>query len=190
MTIRNILAVLGATFALALGTGAHAAIIDIKPATTTVGIGNQVTLTLVGDFIDEPTIGGGIDVFFDSAALSFVSFEFLDAAIVGDDPDFRRAPDVLDGELNGIGFGNFDGMDGAGPIAVIVFEALATGLTIVDLGINEGGPPDNPGGFFNLDGASQVVGLDGAKVTVVPIPAGFLLLGSALVAVGGLRRRS
>ncbi len=194
MSIRSISGAFGVAAAVCmLAAGAQAASISVEPDSTTVVVGNTVSLSIVADFTDEPTIGGGFDVFFDSAALAFVSFEFLDAAVVGDDPDFRREPDQLDGELNGIGFGDFDGWSGPATVAVIVFQALEVGPTSISLGINEGGPPDQPGPFYPAAGGidPQAVSFNGAQIDVaaVPIPAGFVLLGSALLAVGGLRRR-
>ena len=65
-------------------TSANAATISLTPALQTGLVGDLVELELVMDFTNDPTIGGGIDIFYSSAILSFASFEF--SSHLGDDP--------------------------------------------------------------------------------------------------------
>ena len=152
-------------------------------------VGDLVSFDVFADFSDVDTLGGGFDIFFNSAVLGYVSFEFGDSATIGDDPAFRRAPDVLDGELNGIAFGNFDGVGGVFQLGVLTFEALAVGASELSMAENEGGPPDNPGGFFSIAGTPIDIDFGGADVVVVPLPAGLLLMLSALGALRLVRPR-
>ena len=189
MKARSLVFVFTAVASLGLALPASAGTINLSPTSASVGVGDTVSVDVVFDFSDGAILGGGFDVFFNSAVLGFVSFEFEDSASVGDDPSFRRAPDVLAGELNGIGFGNFEGIDGASLLGVLTFEALAVGTSALTLAENEGGPPDNPGGFFSIAGTPIDVDFGGADVAVVPLPAGLLLMLSALGALRLVRTR-
>ena len=166
---------------------ANAAELSLSPIYQTVELGNQIMLLLYGDFRDDPVTGGGLDLFFDDDAFGFVSFDFMAAESVGDDPEFRRAPDVLDDELNGISFGGYAGLDSRSLIGIFTFDALAVGTYDFMMAANEGGEGPNggfnPGGFFSmLTGLELDVDFSGAMVEVVgaavPVPAAvWLMLG-------------
>ena len=126
--------------ALCAGTGlAQAASLSVTPISSRVALGDQVILMMYADFRDDPALGGGLDVFFDTTGLEFSSWIFMAPESLGDDPDFRREPDVLAGELNGIAFGNFEGMFGRSLVGFLTLEAVALGSFDVTLANNEGG---------------------------------------------------
>src|SRR5262245_27676699 len=107
---------------IALWTGAcvaQAASLSVTPVDSRVSLGDQIVLMLYADFRDDPALGGGLDVFFDISGVIFDSWVFMSPDSVGDDPDFRREPDVLPGELNGIAFGNFEGMFGQSLVGIL-----------------------------------------------------------------------
>ena len=72
----------------AASLSASAASISLSPLTQTVGQGNQVSLQLTMDFTGDPTLGGGIDISYNSSLLSFASFTFDPG--LGDDPLLER----------------------------------------------------------------------------------------------------
>ena len=175
------------TVLLAASTAASAASISALPVQGTIAIGDTVTIQLAGDFRSLSTLGGGFDVFFDSSHLGFVSFGFSDGLL--DEPTLRRNPDVLDGELNGIAFGHFDGIGGVFELAIIQFQVLAGGSSQIILAENEDGPPSNPGGFFDFQGLPMTVDFGGTQITAVPLPAAIWLLGAAGSVLLGFSRR-
>ncbi len=191
---------LGAALTLmALSATASANFITLSPSGQIVGSGTQVSLDLYMDFVDT-TVGGAFDVFYDAGLLSFVSFEF-DAGFLASvaDPAFSAFPDnCIDGgsagggcadgdaELNGIGFGNFDGITGNHLIGTLTFDALQNGLAVLTMATNDA-PWE---GFISASDASELVVLyTPAKVRIIPVPAAAWLLGSALLMIAGLRRR-
>lgn len=174
-----------------LATSAQAATLRLDPTSTSAIVGDLVTLSVVGEFGAAGTLGGGFDLFFDDSLLDFVSFEF-DANLM-DDPAFRRAPDVLAGELNGIAFGEFDGYTGDVLIGAVTFLAIGEGIVDLMLAVNEGGPPSNPGPFVDLQGFEILdVTTVGAQLDLqpIPVPAAAWLLASALAALGLGRARA
>jgi len=164
----------------------QAATISLEPLNQNAVLGNTVSLQLMMDFSDDATMGGGVDVFFDDSVLQFISFVF-DAGL-GDDPDFRRQPDVFSGELNGLGFGEFNGLSGPSLVGTFTFNTLASGSASFSVAEN-----DFPAGaFFSATTlAAQFVDFQGAtvKVSAVPVPAAAWLLFSGLAVVGAVSRR-
>lgn len=67
-------------------TTSQAATISLSPSSQYVALGSQISLQLNMDFTDDPTLGGGLDIYYDRSLLSFVSFTFDPA--LGDDPFF------------------------------------------------------------------------------------------------------
>lgn len=170
---------------LLLATAAAPAATITASTTQMPGVGDIISISLHGDFSTLSTIGGGFDIFFDNSQLQFHSFGFSDAANLFDDPLLRRVPDVLDGELNGIGFGNFAGLGGVFELAVVQFQVLSAGTSQLTLMTNEGGPPSNPGGFFDINGAAMPVEFIGAQITTIPLPPTiWLLTGAASMLLG------
>jgi hypothetical protein len=190
-------AVLPTLLLAALSSAASAATVSLAPATQSVAPGDPVVLTLGFDFTGDPTLGGGVDVFYDPTVLDFVSFVFGTRA--GLDPGYNRAPDdkagpggVALGELDGLGFGNFAGLTGPGTVGQLNFLAIGPGTAEVTLAEND----SFAGGFYSASTfGPQAVTFVGAEVEVqaVPLPAAAWLLASALGLTGlasARRRRS
>lgn len=157
---------------------AQAGVVYLKPnlEQSSYAIGEMVTLDLMFDFSDNPSIGGGVDVYFDPSGLEFKSWT---AEALGDS-NFRRAPDVLSGKLNGIAFGNFAGLPGKAKVGALTFETLQSGSWEIELGENEA----PAGGFYAASSFSLLpVQFNDHTVTVnaVPIPAAAWLFGSTLL---------
>lgn len=165
---------------------AQAATISLTPLNQNVVLGDQVTLQLNMDFGSDDTLGGGFDVFYNHSLLSFSSFTFNSG--LGDDHGFRRQPDFQLDKLNGIAFGNFNGLGGSRMVGTFVFNTLGAGH--VDISLAENNAPT--GGFFSaITFDPQIVTYSGAlvNVTSVPVPAAGWLLLSGLGVLGGLRKR-
>jgi hypothetical protein len=177
---------LAAALVVALAAPAAQALsLTLAPPTTNAVVGDSVTVDLLYDFATDPTIGGGVDLFYDDTILSFVSFTFNPA--FPDDPDFRRLPDVLADELNGLAFGEFNGIGGTGVVGSFNFTVLDAGMTTLVLAEN-----DTPaGGFFSaVSNNAQAVDFGTASVTAVPEPQVAAMMGVGLfVTLAWARRR-
>lgn len=147
--------------------------------------GDVLTFELIMDFSDWPTIGGGFDINFDAAGLSFLSYQ---SAGLGD-PDFGRDPDVEDGRLFSGAFGSFNGL--VGPDLVATIQFVVDGVPFADPYDLSPGDTTGPGGPFIAFDVFDVLHpeFSGESVRVVPIPPALWLLTSGLCALAGLKRR-
>ncbi len=146
------------------------------------------------DFSDDPTLGGGLDIFYNSSLLEFVSF-VLDPNL-GSDPDFTRDPDDLGDKLEGLAFGEFGGLTGPARVGTLTFNTkmqAGTANFTMDTTTNT-----LVGGFVSgVTFLAQTPEFIGASVdltdltspTVVPVPAAVWLFGSGLVGLAGIARR-
>lgn len=165
----------------------QATTVSLNPLTQNVALGNQVSLQLNMDFSGDPTLGGGVDILYNSSLLSFVSFTFDPG--LGDDPDFQLQPDVLLNELNGLAFGSFDGIEGPSLVGTLIFDTIGAGLADLTLVENT----LSAGGFYSATSFDpQLVTFTGASVNVmsasvtsVPEPStAWLSLGGLAVLIG------
>jgi hypothetical protein len=165
---------------------AEAATISLSPLDQDVVQGDAFGVKLNFDFTGgSAVLGGGIDVFYNSSIIDFVSFTINPA--INSDAAFTRVPDDMTNEINGISFGNFSGYSGTGLIGTLNFKALAPGETSLTMANN-----DLPAGaFFDLVGNKVAMNYQGAHVTVqpIPLPAAVWLLGSGLAGLGMFRTR-
>jgi hypothetical protein len=148
----------------------------MDPASLSVAPNGTVTIDLRMDFTQEATLGGGTDITFDPTRLTYVGFTF-DSAL-GDDPAFRRVPDLQSpGLLNALAFGSFDGLTGPARVGTFTFQATSTqGTTSLTMDADE---PDGEAGPFVsfvtfqemavvFTGASVTVG--GPNISASPLP--------------------
>ncbi len=150
---------------------AIAAEVTLLPNQSTALPGELITVDLFGDFSDESTLGGGMDINFDAAILDFESF--TPSAI--SDAVYERAPIVSAGQLNGIAFGSFNGINNNVFIGRFEFKVsldAEEGPTEITVDVNTGiaGPFTSNEDFMqqtvgfqpaNIDIAGEIIHLDG-----------------------------
>ena len=166
---------------------AQAALVYLEPVSAQpyYEIGEVVALDLKIDFTGTPSIGGGVDIFFDTSGLQFNNWS---AAVLGD-ASFKRAPDVLPGQLNGIAFGDFAGLPQIATVGTLEFKVLQTGSWLIDLEANDApaGPFYSATTFSQLPVTFNDTTIDAASV--VPVPGAVWLFSSGLLAIFGTRRK-
>ncbi len=179
MTIKRMIHVAVATGLLgAFGTANAVSITAVADTTDVTGLG-QVSVQFFGDFSDDPTVGGSFDILFNSADLAVADYS---QAAVGD-PGFLVPGAVTDGNIVGTGFGDFNGVGGAGfLIATVVFDIINQTFASTDISMATG--TGGGGGFFSaVTFAEQVVDYNGVTLNQAPIPlpaAVWLMMGGLI----------
>lgn len=151
-----------------------------------VNDGDMLTFDLIMDFSGdgEITLGGGFDINFDEAGLSFVDYT---SAGLGE-ASFGRDPDVEAGRLFSGAFGAFAGLTGPDLVATMTFMASGPEGTYA---IGPSGTDGIGGPFISaIDFVSEIaVDYNGANVRIVPVPAAVWFMLSGLGALVGFGRR-
>lgn len=174
---------------LALSTNVNAASISFSSNDISVALGDTFTVSILADFTDDATLGGGLDVFFDDSVLSFQSWSFDTTTFILD-PSFNRSPDLLSSELEGIAFGNFGGINTSGVLGTLTFEAINSGNSLLSMAVTS--DPLKGGDFYSaISFGPQIVNFDTANVSVsaVPLPAAVWLFGAGLLGLAGIARK-
>lgn len=176
-----------AAAALAACSAAPAQSLSLTAAPGPLLVGGAAQLRLDMDFSAQPTLGGGVDLVYDPLRLQFTGFSF--AAGLGDDPGFRRQPDVAAGRLVGLAFGNFNGLAGPAEVGRFHFVALAEGPAVLSLAPNVAPAGD----FISLQTfGPQAVAFGSAQllVSAVPEPSAALLLLAGGLGIAWARRQA
>jgi hypothetical protein len=171
---------------LAFGGMAQAASVAVSSEQTTANVGETFTLDLNALGLPTGSVGGSINLSFDSTIIELKNLAFdttvweFDTRIIDD----QRS----NGQLGGLSFSSFAGRTGDAKIATLSFEALKAGLSAITLSLSNQNPfVDGNGNDFS----SSVTFTNGAvEIAAVPVPAAFLLMGSALGGLLATRRRS
>ncbi len=177
-----------AVFLMTAVTVAQASTVSLIPASPTVIQGDAIVLELNVDFSDDPTLGGGLDIFYDPALVSFVSYDADPGS--GSDPAFSRDPDDQGDKLEGLAFGNFNGISGPVRIGTLTFDTLAAGTAMFGIDVTSN---MLVGGFVSsVTFGSQMPEFVGATVEIkpVPVPAAIWLFGSGLLGFARMVRRA
>jgi hypothetical protein len=144
-------------------------------------INDVLTFDIVMDFTDDPTIGGGFDVVFDTSVFAFDSYTNND---IGED-GFGRDPDVMSGLLESWAFGGFAGVGGpdiVGSVSFVYLGGIGEILLTATSGI--------AGPFVSLANPGATMNVDFGSAAVVPLPAAAWFFLSGLGALFGVRGRA
>lgn len=121
MTVKPINTRLSALLLSCAFTSVDAASILLSPDNLDVVPGEVIAVEISYDFTDFATFGGGVDVFFDPAVLTFEDFMWVDNTPPGD-LNFAMEPNVGIGALTGMGFGSFSGIADSATFAILMFR--------------------------------------------------------------------
>ena len=196
MTVKFLLTGAFTTLIGLVSLNIQAASIWLEPVSQDTTIGGVATLELYADGEGIAFLAGGLDVFYDENIVSYNDDFAFDAAF-DYDPAFSRTGDDCSaditalgcnvaGEINGIGFGNFNGIaDTATLVGTLSFTGLSVGVSPVTMATN-----DLPAGdWYDVDSNLMEVAYNGAEVNVVPVPAAVWLFGTGLLGLIGVARR-
>lgn len=181
---------------------AQAATLSLQPSVTgPIQAGSEFQLEIFMDFTDDPTIGGGFDLLYDTSLVSYVSGSFLIDPLLFSDPAFTRDDNAsspvanrvdvnaLEGKIVGAAFGDFIGLTGPSLVGTLTFLAENSGLANFSLAATENPLVGNfISAFTNEEQSVSFVGTS-LQVSEVPLPAAGWLLLSGLAGVAGLARR-
>lgn len=160
-------------------------------APDTVAVGDQFTLTLMGDFGDRGLRTGAVKIVYDVGLASVLDVTLLVDVVPGlSCPGAPLCPDdpgeqviVLGEHLRDIVVPNA----GPVPLAALTIEAMTTGLlelVLMDFSVSTGGWFGT--GFVSMP-APQLIG---TNVQIVPLPATLWLMLASVSIIAGLRRRT
>ena len=183
MTIRNSIYAVVATGLLGAYGTANAVSITAVPDATVVLPGSTVTVQFIGNFDDDPTIGGSFDILYD-AGLTLLDYS---QEALGD-PDLFIDATLLPGNIQGSGFGLFIGIGGDGDFLISTATFLVNGPGLYNIAMQDNSSLGGP--FYSeVTFQQQVVNYGGTSIQAIPIPAAAWLMIGGLGALFGFGRR-
>lgn len=169
----------------------YASTISLSPQDATPQLGASVSIDLLMDFSDNPTLGGGLDVIYDGTALDFLSFTFDSTFTSVTDSSFScpgasGCPSIDQAnKVFNIAFGNFSGLGGPFKVGTLIFNTLTPGTSLLSTAETTG-----PAGPFVSASTYQPQSVTylGSSISTVPIPAAIYLFASGLLGLVGFSR--
>ena len=191
--MKKLLVLISALF-LVLGTFglAGAANITLSPLDTFVTAGDSFSIFIVGEDFTEGaggSIGGGLNFAWDPSLVALAAVDPVLLTFPGDATfGGLGAIDIAAGTLTGLSVTSFNGTDLASfDIATLNFIAGGVpGTSFADITVSIADVwADSLGAVITAPGVTN----GSIQVNAVPIPGAFLLLGSGLIGLVGLRRK-
>jgi len=145
--------------------------IQLVTPTALVSVGEKFSVDVSIDSGNLTTVGGGLNINYDTSLLDFVSFTPNPALVL--DSAFGRDPDITTTgiTLNGLAFGEFEGLKGLysdnelQPIGTLIFKPLTSG--IAELSVSDNSLTGPMGSIYLVDGsAPSVINYTGTTVTI------------------------
>ena len=191
----RLLGVLSACVITAITTMSNAATISLLPESLSIQQGDDLVVDLWMDFLDEPTLGGGLDVNYNDTELDFISFIFDPTFLTLTDSAFTCPGAALcspgidqPNSVTNIAFGNFSGISGPSLVGTLTFNTLKEG----DIALTTVSTVGSSGPFVSaITFQEQVVNFTGTSVnvTAVPLPGAlYLMLGGIGLLYGYAKR--
>jgi len=192
-TLRH-LAIVATAAACFTAPAVNAASVSLLPGAAIGAPGDTLLLELVADFTGIVTVGGGLD-FAVSGPIEIIDFQPSAFFLTLAQPGFPGCS-VAPGDFTNCGtlqadadfevhVGSFFGFTGNNSLGVFEVGLLDLGEAAITININT-----IYGDFFALDVTPIEVALNGASISVVPVPAAAWLFASALGFMVWMRRRS
>jgi len=124
--------------------------VSLTAVDNTVSLGNQIVVEIHMSSGEISSIGGALNINYNSAFLDFISFTPSLELVL--DPVFRREPDITTSgvTLNGLAFGDFAGIEGSNLIGSLTFNSLVAGMVEITVGDNRVTGP--MGGIYMVNG--------------------------------------
>ncbi|WJW76166.1 hypothetical protein QVG61_03480 [Thiohalobacter sp. IOR34] len=171
--------------ALCLGMATAQAVVTtgnqvwLQATTPTVAVGDTLSIDLVFDFSSDPTLGGVVDISYDSTLLSFSGYGAPATGWI------LTAPTTTAGSLTGLGLDALTASTGG---SVLTLDFLAIGAGTASIGVANSGAWNT---FYDANNSPQSVTFTGTSVTVsaVPLPAALWLMLGGLGLLGWQGRR-
>ena len=182
----------------------QAASILVTPSSSSIDVGDTITLTLSGESFagfaagTDGSNGGGIDISWDPNVLTLTDLANVDRSLFPGDSFFGQDGTLTAGKLVDLSVASLGGTTlAAFDIATLTFTAKGAGSTAIDLelgSLNVGKDVWTDSSGINdvmptfVDGSVTVTG-GTTPPPAVPVPPALLLFGSGLIGLGSIARK-
>jgi hypothetical protein len=186
--MRNLLSIIITAIVLCMSTNiVQASIVTLSPEKTDWLLGEQVKIDVILDVESDALFAGGLDFFYNTTQLDYLSFAFDAAFNTASDAFIQSPTEGPLGSILSLQFSRSSGNYSNGLIGTLTFDTFTTGtgfgISVAENALYGGFVADGP---VEIDPSFINASVD---VNAIPIPSTILLLGGGLAALVGLRRR-